>query len=261
MVPFRTANVHGAGHTPPPERRPSIDSPLCVCYHVRVSDFGSIRAVIFDMDGLILDSERVALSTFVAACREFGFDPDVDVYYRCIGGNAERTRQVLTDGYGKEFPYDDVVKLWHALYEDLAVSRPFPVKEGVRDLLAYLERRGTRRAVVTSTKRASAMQKLSNASLSRYFELVIGGDEITKSKPDPEIYLTACLRLGERTANCVALEDSDNGVLSAFRAGLTVIQVPDLLQPSGEIRALGHEVVNSLVEVRKMLMGPGHTGE
>jgi HAD superfamily hydrolase (TIGR01509 family) len=220
---------------------------------VRVSDFSKIRAVIFDMDGLLLDSERVALSTFVASCREFGFEPDVEVYYRCIGGNAERTKQVLTEGYGKDFPFDDVVRLWHARYEDQAAGRPFPVKEGALDLLTFLNRQGIRRAVVTSTRRASAMQKLSNARLSSYFELVIGGDEIRQSKPDPEIYLTACRRLGEQAASCMALEDSDNGVLSAFRAGLVVVQVPDLLQPSEEVKALGHSVLNSLFDVKKML--------
>ena len=218
-----------------------------------VSDFSELRAVIFDMDGLLLDSERVALSTFVDACREFGFDPDVEVYYKCIGGNALRTKEILIHGYGQSFPFDSIDKLWHAKYEREAGSRPFPLKPGALQLLRFLEAAHTRRAVVTSTRRESAVRKLSNAGLVSFFEFIVGGDDIGKSKPDPEIYLAACRRLEELPRRCLALEDSDNGVLSACSAGLMVIQVPDLLQPSPEARALGHRIVTSLEDVEKLL--------
>jgi HAD superfamily hydrolase (TIGR01509 family) len=213
----------------------------------------NLKAVIFDMDGLLLDSERVALSMFVDTCREFGFDPDVEVYYKCIGGNASRTKAIMIEGYGERFPFDAVEQAWHSRYEDLAMSDPLPVKVGVFDLLDYLEALGLKKAVVTSTARASALRKISNTGLAKYFDLVVGGDEISKSKPDPEIYLTACRRLGENPRNCLALEDSDNGVRSAHAAGMPVIQVPDLLQPSDEVRALGHEIVASLGEVKRLL--------
>ena len=218
-----------------------------------VSEFSELRAVIFDMDGLLLDSERIALSTFVDACREFGFDPDVEVYYKCIGGNDVRTKRILTEGYGERFPFDDINKLWHATYEEEAACRPFPLKQGALDLLRALEAKHVRKAVVTSTRRESASRKLLNAGLLSFFEFIVGGDEISKSKPDPEIYLTACRRLGEDPEDCLALEDSDNGVLSAFAAGLMVIQVPDLLQPSPQVKTLGHRTVTSLKDVEKLL--------
>jgi HAD superfamily hydrolase (TIGR01509 family) len=220
---------------------------------IQMSGLRDIRAVIFDMDGLLLDSERVALSTFVDACRESGFEPDVEVYYRCIGGNDVRTRQILTEGYGRSFPFDAVDRRWHIAYEDLAANRPFPLKTGALELLRFLDTKHVRKAVVTSTRRESAIRKVSNARLLQFFEFVIGGDDIQRSKPDPEIYLTACRRLGEIPENCLALEDSDNGVLSASAAGLQVIQVPDMLEPSSEVKAIGHTILPSLLDVEKLL--------
>ena len=211
------------------------------------------KAVIFDMDGLLLDSERVALAMFVDTCRQFGLDPDVKVYYRCIGGNAARTRHIMREGYGDSFPLDAIEKAWRSRYESEAASRPFPVKAGAAELLSFLQSAKAKKAVVTSTARKIALTKMSNAGLLGHFDLLIGGDEITRSKPDPEIYLSACRRLGESPSNCLALEDSDNGVFSAHAAGLTVIQIPDLVQPSQSMIGLGHIIVSSLAEVIDLL--------
>jgi len=212
------------------------------------------------MDGLLLDSERVALASFVAACHEFDFDPDVDVYYKCIGGNEARTKRILTEGYGKSFPYDDVDAAWQASYREQVANRPFPLKLGAMDLLQFLGGTGMRKVVVTSTRGETARRMLVNAGLMSFFEFVVAGDEISKSKPDPEIYLTACRKLEEAPQDCLALEDSDNGVLSAHTAGLKVVQVPDLFEPSDRVKALGHRIVPSLVDVLKLLQN-GATNE
>jgi len=232
---------------------PTFNWKVACAIMIQMSELRDITAVIFDMDGLLLDSERVALATFVDACREFGFEPDVEVYYRCIGGNDVRTRQILTEGYGRRFPFDDINERWHSNYEDVAANRPFPLKPGALRLLQFLEARRIRKAVVTSTRRESAIRKVSNAGLLQFFEFVIGGDEIRRSKPDPEIYLTACRRLREIPEHCLALEDSDNGVLSASAAGLQVIQVPDMLEPSSEVKTLGHTILPSLLDVETLL--------
>ncbi len=110
-----------------------------------------------------------------------------------------------------------------------------------------------KRAVVTSSCHADAARKLSNCGILNFFDFVLGGDQISRGKPDPEIYLTACLKLNENPSTCLALEDSDNGVRSAHSAGLTGIQIPDLKEPSKEIKALGHRILNSLTEVEKLL--------
>ena len=220
---------------------------------MQMYNFKDIRAVIFDMDGLLLDSESVAMSTFIDSCREHGIEPDIKVYYKCVGTNEAGTRAVLTKGYGPDFPFDAVFTLWNKKYWDAALNKPIPVKAGALNLLHYLGNRKCRKAVVTSTRREKAIRMLSNANLIDNFEFVLCGDEIIKGKPDPEMYLTGCNKLKEQPADCLALEDSDNGVLSAFNAGMTVIQVPDMVGPGDKVKALGHRVVSSLTEVEELL--------
>jgi HAD superfamily hydrolase (TIGR01509 family) len=211
------------------------------------------HAIIFDMDGLLLDSEKIALSTFVASCRECNFEPDVKIYRRCLGTNFARTQEILLEGYGKEFPLEAIVGIWRKKYKEDQLSKPIPVKTGALSLLQYLEQKGIKKAVVTSTFQEGARIKLTNAKMVQFFDFILGGDQISNSKPDPEIYSKACQMLNEKPEVCLALEDSDNGVLSASKAGLTVIQVPDMLEPAPGIKELGHKIVKSLVEAEEII--------
>jgi HAD superfamily hydrolase (TIGR01509 family) len=211
------------------------------------------KAVIFDMDGLLLDTERIAMAAFVEACRECHFEPDVNVYKRCIGTTSHMTREILTSGYGSEFPFDIISPLWRKRYLEEVLTKPVPLKTGVLKLLRQLEKQKVKKAVVTSTERELALTKLTNAEIGHFFQFILGRDEVSQGKPNPEIYLTACRKLDEDPSDCLALEDSENGVLAAFNAGLTVIQVPDLVEPSAKIRALGHRIVNSLEDIPPLL--------
>ena len=213
------------------------------------------NAVVFDMDGLLLDTETIALNAFVDACREQGLNPDLAIYHKCIGTTYARTRQILQEGYGPDFPYEVISQLWNQKFTYQVENFPIPIKEGVVELLEFLEKAGIKRAIVTSTRRPTALKMLGNAGILNYFEFVIGGDQITHGKPHPEIYLTACQRLGEKPSDCLALEDSENGVRSALAAGLTVIQIPDLVQPSAEVKGLGHLILKSLTDVQLALQG------
>lgn len=213
----------------------------------------NFSAIIFDMDGLILDTEAIALSTFVQTCREHNFEPDLSVFYKCIGVDGAATRQIMSEGYGKAFPLESVAELWGKKMDLETTEKPIPLKTGVLSLLKYLDKEQTKMALVTSTRRAKAQRELTNAGVAHFFSLILGGDQVTKGKPDPEIYMTACEKLHEEPAKCLALEDSDNGVKAAFHAGLRVIQVPDLVPPSDEVRALGHIIKGSLAEVENML--------
>jgi len=213
----------------------------------------SIRAVIFDMDGLLLDTERIALSTFLATCREFGFEPDIDTYVRCIGTTADRTRQILLEGYGTEFPYDRIREKWEVRYENTIAVHSAARKPGASALLEWLDGADIRVGMATSTRRKPAIRKLKQSGLLPYFSIIVCGDEVTRGKPDPEPYLTAADKLKTPPHCCLALEDSDNGVLSALRAGLHAIQIPDLKPPSQDIIDLGHPILPSLKEVRELL--------
>ena len=180
------------------------------------------KAVTFDMDGLLLDSERIALSTFVESCRENNFEPDISIYYKCVGTTSYTTREILMKGYGDDFPFEAISALWKKKYENEVFNRPVPLKPGALDLLRHLEKEGTKRVVVTSTDRELAIRKLTNARIVHFFGFVLGRDQVSQGKPNPEIYLTACRELRENPTDCLALEDSDNGVLAAYHAGLEV---------------------------------------
>ncbi len=214
----------------------------------------NLNAVVFDMDGLLLDSEMIALATFIESCQELGFEPsDMEPYYRCIGTNWATTREILIDGYGQDFPLEAISEIWGKKYHHETLTKPVPVKEGALKLLRYLEQESVKKAIVTSTRKKNALIKLTNAKILDFFDFVLGGDEVTNGKPHPEMYLTAATKLSVAPGQCLAIEDSDNGVLAAVTAGLVVIQVPDLKQPSDKVRALGHTVATSLAEVEAML--------
>jgi HAD superfamily hydrolase (TIGR01509 family) len=212
------------------------------------------KAVIFDMDGLLLETEKIALNAFQESAAEVGLKLDLATYYRCIGTTHARTKEILLEGYGQDFPYEKIAVIWNQKFTYQVENFPIPLKEGVLELLQYLVQSSIPRAVVTSTRSSTALKMLTNARILDYFAFVIGGDQIVLGKPHPDIYLKACERLKVEPGKCLALEDSENGVRSALAAGLTVIQIPDLIQPSAEVRAFGHQIMKSLSEVKQYLL-------
>jgi HAD superfamily hydrolase (TIGR01509 family) len=210
-------------------------------------------ALVFDMDGLLLDTERIALEVFETVCRAHGFDVDRNVYFRCIGSTEAATREILTEALGSAFPYDAISRDWFARYRARVSSEPVAVKAGAVELLEQGGRLGLPVAVATSTRTQLARHKLDLAGLAGYFDIVIGGDAVSRGKPDPEPYLAAGRALGCPPGDCWAIEDSDNGVRSAHAAGMFVVQVPDLVPPSPSLRSLGHTVVDDLHAVAALL--------
>ena len=211
------------------------------------------RTVIFDMDGLLLDTERIAWHTFVEACRACHFEPDIDVYMKCIGTINEKTKEILMEGYGRDFPYAEVEKIWSQKYERAITDTPIPLKLGVIDLLDYFKHSRVKMAIATSTEYERACKKLHGTGVDHYFKIIVGGDQVEKGKPDPEIYLKVSGLLKEDPKDCLVFEDSDNGVLSAHEAGMNVIQIPDLKEPSTAVINLGHPILSSLKEVKRFL--------
>jgi HAD superfamily hydrolase (TIGR01509 family) len=205
------------------------------------------------MDGLLLDSERLARETFVSACRSVGWEPDLAVYDLCVGSTYEGTQRILENGFGAEFPFEAVTERWGTLYEERVLYQAVDVKTGALELLIRLDELGIPRALATSTRRDIAVTKLKNACLHDYFTQLVCGGETERGKPHPDPYLEAAARLLLDPRQCWALEDSNNGVRAAHAAGLRVFQVPDLVAPSDEVRALGHEVVGSLLDVLDVL--------
>lgn len=215
------------------------------------------EAAVFDMDGLLLDTERIALDTFRATCRSFELGEHLDVFYRCIGTNTTRGREVIEEGLGALVDCGAFWRQWDVLYKATTLESA-ALKPGARELLSELSRRGLPMAVATSTSTAQAIQKLERAGIHLHFRAIVGGDQVAHSKPHPDIYLRAAGVLGVAPGWCLALEDSANGVRAATAAGMIVVQVPDLVPPSDDLLQLGHYVFESLQHVYAVAFPSGN---
>ncbi len=209
------------------------------------------------MDGLLLDTERIALAAFVEACEHFSLSDHTPVFYQCIGTNQESGIEVLRRGLDRKVDHLAFRSVWDSKYIEATSVRPVPLKHGVKDLLKHLGRLRIPAAVATSTRSAQAVKKLDSAGIAHHFAAIVGGDQVERSKPHPDIYLHAATTLRVRPEACLALEDSENGVRAAVSAGMWVIQVPDLVAPSPALMQLGHVVLESLEHVRTFAFGSG----
>lgn len=212
-----------------------------------------MKAVIFDMDGLMFDTERVFMSAWDYAGEKMGLGKTGYMVLKTLGMNTEGCNQMWRDEFGADV---DIAALWgysreflEDYYERYAVS----AKPGLYDLLAYLRCKGYKLAVASSTKRHTVERHLSNAHVRHFFDAVITGDMVEKSKPEPDIYLKAAAALGVKPEECYALEDSRNGLLSAHRAGCMPIMVPDLWQPDDVVKQFILGPFDDLLAVRDWL--------
>ena len=210
-------------------------------------------AVIFDMDGLMLDTEPLAARAWVGAAAATGVAFDAAICERLTGRNAADCREIIVAHHGGDYPVAAMMQAWLDAYDAIVAREGIALKPGLVELIAWLEQQRIAKAVATSTRRVRALAKLVALGLDRRFAALVGGDEVARGKPAPDIYREAAARIAVAPAQCVALEDSEPGVHAALAAGIVPIMVPDRRPPSPEIGALGVLVCAHLGEVREHL--------
>ena len=208
-----------------------------------------IRAVIFDMDGVIFDSERLVYEGWKALSVKYGFDNLDEIYMKCIGVNSATCRQIYLDFYGEDFPYDKYRQErsddYHARYS----GGRLPMKAGVEELLKYLKETGYKIAIASSTRSALVKEQIEDAGLMKYFDVIVGGDQVKKSKPEPDIFLKAAELLVVKPENAYVIEDSYNGIRAAKSAHMRPIMVPDMVQPDEEMQDKAWKICDSLKDI------------
>ena len=211
------------------------------------------KAVIFDMDGVIFDSERLVLEGWQEIAAKYGIKGIEEVLPRCLGVNAQATREIFREYYGQDFPYDEYKKEASALFHSRYGNGKLPLKPGVKELLSYLKENGYLVGLASSTRQAIVEQEIRDAGLMPYFDNLVCGDMLKRSKPEPDIYLKACENLDVEPRMAIAVEDSYNGIRSAKRAGMVPVMVPDMVQPDEEMRSLAHKICKDLFEVKNWI--------
>lgn len=212
-----------------------------------------IKALVFDMDGLLLDSERIVKRSWNEAGREMGIPGIGEHIYHTLGLNRKARNEYFRNAYGADFPLEDFNRRTSDIFFRIVGKGGIPLKAGAKELLFYAKERGYKIAVATSTSRAYAVKELTDAGIWQFFDGGIFGDMVENTKPDPEIYIKACESIGMLPKDCLALEDAPAGICSAYAAGLKVIVIPDLLQPDEETLALTYKKFHTLYDVIALL--------
>lgn len=212
-----------------------------------------IQAVIFDMDGLMFDTERMYQKAWLQAGRQMGAPMEPEIVDRLRGRNREGCARVCREAFGEDFDFDAMRTACRALMARWIEEDGLPVKPGLYELLAELERRGIPAVLATSTTRDSAWGHLQRAKVDRYFLGAVCGDEVSHSKPHPEVFLKAAALAGKDPARCLVLEDSPAGVRAGAAAGCFTVMVPDLTAPDEELKKLADEILPGLRDVIPLL--------
>ena len=214
-----------------------------------------VRTVVFDMDGVLIDSERLILKAWEIIATQKGIPDIVPTFMKCVGTNSQETEAIFKEAYGEDFPYQEYKALVSEIFQGEIKRNGLPMKSGVYELFDYLKVHKFHIGLASSTREFHVKKQMEMAGLLHYFDVLVCGDMVSHSKPHPEIYETACRLLSVPAENCIAIEDSFNGIRSAYYAGMKPIMVPDLLPPDTELQKLLYGRFDSLLEVRDFLKG------
>lgn len=233
--------------------RPTLEDGLQRLVRAIKAYTAPIKGVVFDMDGLLLDTEKIVQRTWADVGAQFGYPDMGEQIYHTLGFNRQRRKQYFESVYGPEWPDAEIVAACGIRFTEIVHTEGIPVKKGARELLQHLKDNGIKIGLATSTSEVHAREELEGTGLWDFFDGRIFGNMITNSKPAPEIYEKACKAIGVDPAEALALEDAPSGIQSAYNAGLRVIMIPDMVQPKEEVLAMTFDVRESLLEVVELV--------
>ena len=219
-----------------------------------LTDLSHLTAVVFDMDGLMVDTESIYQSAWRAAAQRFGYHLSETTLRATTGRRLEDCYQILRSAADDAFPMPAFLELWPQLWHEQVSTYGVPQKPGLTALLDLLDTHQIPKAVATSTEYPEAVFTLEKAGIADRFSLIISGDQIANGKPAPDIFLRAAERLGVAPQQCLALEDSEAGVLAATTAGMVTIMVPEIEHVAPAVTQRAYRVFSSLHEAKQLVV-------
>ena len=215
-----------------------------------------IKAIIFDMDGLMIDSERVTFECYQERLKDMNLTMDEEFYKTLLGKPIKGIYQRFYDVYGNDFPIQNVIQDVHQLMAERFETEGVPVKKGLVELLHYLKDNNYKTIVATSSNRDRVDKILAQAKITEFFDDSICGDEVTKGKPNPEVFLKSCQKLGVNVDEAIVLEDSEAGIQASYDANIKVICIPDMKYPEKQYEEKTFKILkdlNGVIEYLKNL--------
>ena len=212
-----------------------------------------VQAIIFDVDGTLLNTERIYMHSWKIAGAAAGFDVTQDVLLRTRAINREAAKKIFQDALGENFDYDSIQISRTAISEELIAKSTDLLLPGVRETLDTLKAKGYPLAVASSTVTEKTVSHLEHAGLLHYFDAVVGGDMIARGKPNPDIFLKASSLLGIAPENCMVVGDTPADIRAATAAGMCRVLIPDCVTPDETIRAMSNYILNSMAELMSIL--------
>lgn len=212
-----------------------------------------IQGVLFDMDGLMFDTERIGYEGWKYAGKKLGIHMKDELIASFRGTGEKEKRRHFKEAFGSEELYDEAFALRTVYAKEWIDKNGLPVKKGLVELLEYLKRENIPAALATSTNRKKAMGYLDMANVTEYFSASVCGDEVKAAKPAGDIFIAAADALGVPTEKCLVLEDSPNGLKAAKNAGCKAIVIPDLSPAPKKEEGLWDAKVSNLKEVIEII--------
>lgn len=213
----------------------------------------NLQAVVFDMDGLMFDSERYVQKSWDRAGIILGYGPLGYHITNTLGTNRINRERYFKKQYGPDFPFERFLDVYRDAYWEMLEGKGVPAKKGLHELLEVLKKHHIKMGVATSSSAEHAWGNLEREGISHYFQTVITGDMIKHGKPEPDIYMEACQKLCVKPEDSIALEDAINGIWAAHRAGMLPVMIPDIVKDTSEVNGILFGVYESLLDFSKVL--------
>ena len=212
-----------------------------------------IKAVLFDMDGVIFDTERAYLDTWIKVFCKYGYEMKKEIYISVMGTGRKNVKKTFVNIFGEDLPIEDMYKEKDQLLAKIIDEGKVPLKSGAEEILLYLKESGYKIALATSAKRDRVDKQVNMAGIGKYFNAIVSGDDVSNGKPDPEIFLKAADKLGVLPEECIVIEDSPAGIEAAFNGHMYGIHVEDLKEADEVIKKYCFKNFRNLLQIQEYI--------